>query len=93
MPGIPDNILGVFFKGAAVTGIFIIWCKFTAKAYENARQILFTSSEEETWESVTKVMCEECKEYFSDDEDELVNGKLLCESCRDDIIRGYLLEK
>ena len=47
----------------------------------------------ETCESVT---CEKCREDFSDDEydeDELVNGKLLCESCRDDIICSYLLKK
>ena len=88
-----DNMLEAFFTGAAIAGIYIIWQEFTAKAFENAYQIIFPSSEEETCESVTKVMCEECREVFSDDEydeDELVNGKLLCESCRDDIIRGYL---
>ena len=92
MPGISylDNTLEVFFKGVAITGIYIIWRKFTSKAYEKVHQILFTSSEEVTWESDTKVMCEECKEYFSDDEDELVHGKFLCEPCRDDIIRDHL---
>ena len=60
-----DNMLEAFFKVAAIAGIYTIWHQFTAKAFKNARQIVFHSSEEETCESVT---CEECREVFSDDE-------------------------
>ncbi len=81
--------IDLLHQTAIVGVITMAWVEFTLFTYEMFRQIL-TSSEEVTWESVTKVMCEECKEYFSDDGDELVHGKFLCESCRDDIIRGYL---
>ena len=32
-------------------------------------------------------MCESCYGYFLDNGDELIHGKLLCESCSDDLIR------
>ena len=90
MVGLPNFASIEVLHRTAIFGVIIAsWAELTLLTYEMVRQIL-TSSEEETWESVTKVMREECKEYFSDDEDELVHGKFLCESCRDDIIRGYL---
>ena len=71
----------------------MVWSEFTRQAFNFSWHIITTPTEEVTWESDTKVMCEECKEVFSDDEydeDELVHGKFLCESCRDDIIRDHL---
>ena len=37
-----------------------------------------------------KVMCESCYGYFLDDGGELIHGKLLCESCSDDLVRDQL---
>ena len=36
------------------------------------------------------IMCEGCQGYCFDDGDELKHGKLLCESCRDDLVRDEL---
>ena len=90
MIGLPNFAsIEVLHQTAFVGVIIASWAELTLFTYEMVRQIL-TSSEEVTWKSVTKVMCEECKEYFSDDVDELVHGKFLCESCRDDINCVYL---
>ena len=35
-------------------------------------------------------MCEGCHGYFLDDGGELIHGKLLCESCSDDLVRDEL---
>ena len=35
-------------------------------------------------------MCESCHGFFLDDGGELIHGKLLCESCSDDLVRDQL---
>ena len=51
-----------------------------------SQSTLITSPE--TWKPIVKqrVMCESCYCYFLDDEGELIHGKLLCESCSDDLV-------
>ena len=46
---------------------------------------MFTSPEEEedTWKAASRVICEDCKEYFFDDGNELEHEMFLCETCRD----------
>ena len=72
------NVLEVLVKSAAIGGIVFSWAKFTAMSLKISWHII--SSKDETWEPVVKrrVMCEECHEYFLDDFDELIHGKLLC---------------
>ena len=86
------NTLQVFIKTAAVSGIAFLWVNFTVEALKMAWHIISY----ETWKPVVKerVMCEKCHEYFFDDLDELIHGKLLCEACRDDLVRDEIeLEK
>ena len=82
------NVLRASAKAAAVGGIFFAWANFTIEAFKTAWHIIHTSPE--TWGPVVKVMCEECHEYFLDDGGELIHGKLLCESCSDDLVRDQL---
>ena len=70
-------------KSVAVGGIAMLWVNFTVKAFKMAWHIISTLSEEETFEAVTNVMCENCQEHFIDDGKELEFGKFLCESFRD----------
>ena len=52
------DALQVFIKTAAVSGIGLVWVNFTVKAFKMAWHIFSTSPEEETWEAISKVMCE-----------------------------------
>ena len=82
------DVLQTFIKTAAVSGIALVWVNFTLTAFKMTWHIISTSPEDENWEAVSKemVMCEECQGYFFDDGDELKHGKLLCESCSNDLV-------
>ena len=67
-------------KFAAVSGIFMIWLKFTKEAFNFSWHIISSSPGEETYKAVTKVQCKECKEFFDEDEDE----EFICFTCRGD---------
>ena len=85
-------VLQTFIKTAAVSGIAFFWVIFTAESLKLARHIIFSYP----WQPIVKqkVMCESCHGYFLDDGGELIHGKLLCESCSDDLVRDELkLEK
>ena len=81
------NVPQTFIKASAVGGIFLVWVNFTIEAFKIAWHIFSTSPEDETKQ---RVMCEECHGYFLDDGGELIHGKLLCESCSDDLVRDQL---
>ena len=82
--------LQILIKTAAVSGIAFVWVNFTFKSLKMAWRII--STKDETWEPIVKqrAMCESCYGYFLDDGGELINGKLLCESCSDDLVRDQL---
>ena len=83
-------------KTAAVSGIAFFWANFTAESLKMVWHII-ASPEPIVKQKVIaspelivkqKVMCESCNVYFLDDWGELMHGKLLCESCSDDLIRN-----
>ena len=82
------NALQASIKVAAVSGIAFFWVNLTIEAFKMAWHIISTS-EDETWKPVVKqrAMCESCHGYFFDVGGELIRGKLLCESCSDDLVR------
>ena len=86
------DVLQIFIKSVEVSGIALVWVNFTVESFKMAWHIIFTSPEDETWKPVVKqrVMCEGCHGYFLDDGGELMHGKLLCESCSDDLVRDEL---
>ena len=79
------DVLQIFIKSVAVSGIGLVWVNFILKALKMAWHIISTSPKEETWKAVSKemVMCEECQEHFFDDRNELKHGRFLCETCSD----------
>ena len=83
-------VLQAFIKTAAVSGIALFWVNFTVESLKLAWHII--SASPKTCEPIVKqkVMCESCYGYFLDDGGELIHGKLLCESCSDDLIRDQL---
>ena len=60
------DTLEASLKAAAVSGIFMIRANFTLKAFKFSRHIISTSPEKETYKAVSKVMCAECKHFFTD---------------------------
>ena len=76
-------VLQAFIKTAAVSGIVLFWVNFTVESLKLAWHIISASPEPIVKQ---KVMCESCYGYFLDDGGELIHGKLLCESCSDDLI-------
>ena len=79
------NVLQAFIKTAAVSGIAFLGVNFTAESLKMAWHIISAYPE-----PILKVMCEGCYGYFLDDGLELIHGKLLCESCSDDLVRDQL---
>ena len=79
-------VLQVFIKTAAVSGIAFLWLNFTVESLKLAWHIISTSPETCKPNAEIKVMCESCHGYFLDDGGELIHGKLLCESCSDDLV-------
>ena len=51
-------------KVVAVSGIFMIWTKFTIEAFKFSWHIITTTPEKETYKPVTSVMCTECGHLF-----------------------------
>ena len=78
-------VLQAFIKTAAVSGIALFWVNFTVESLKLAWHIISASPEPIVKQ---KVMCKSCYGYFLDDGGELIHGKLLCESCSDDLIRN-----
>ena len=52
----------------------------TQEAFKFAWHIVSTSPGEENLKAVSKVVCEECKEFFIDESDE--DEKYICFTCR-----------
>ena len=69
-------------KVAAVGGIFMIWSSFTRETFKFSWHILSTSPGEETYKPSFKIMCENCRELYDDDERHVINGSFLCVACR-----------
>ena len=55
-------------KAAAVGGILMVWANFTKEVLKLSWHIITTSPEKDTYKAVSKVRCEECKEFFIGDE-------------------------
>ena len=72
------NALQALIKTAAISGIVLVWVNFSVEAFKMAWHIISTSPEEETWKAVSKVMCEECHEFFFFF---LEDGKYICWTC------------
>ena len=63
-------------KAAAIGGILFAWASFTKEALKLSWHIITTSPEKDTYKAVSKVRCQNCKEFFiGDEEDEI------CLSC------------
>ena len=78
------NALQALIKTAAISGIVLVWVNFSVEAFKMAWHIISTlPEEEETCKGVSKVMCENCQEYFIDDGDEMIYAKFLSETCQD----------
>ena len=87
------NTLQVFIKTAAVSGIAFFWVNFTVESLKLAWHIIASpvTKQKAAFPGPIvkqKVMCESCYGYFFDDGSELIHGKLLCESCSDDLFRN-----
>ena len=72
------DYLQASLKAAAVGGIFMLWANFTIEAFKLSWIIISTSPEKETYKAVTKVMCAECKHFFTD---ESADEPYICLSC------------
>ena len=73
------NPLESSFKFIAASGIFLKWVNFTKEAFNFSWHIITTSPEKETYKPVTKVMCAECKHFFTDDS---ADEPYICFSCQ-----------
>ena len=76
-----NKLVKTILDAAALTGIvsvigFSLWAKFTIEAFKFSWHILSNSPEKETYKAVTRVMCEECKEFFDEEN--------RCFTCRGD---------
>ena len=76
------NPLEASLKLAAVSGIFTMWAKLTIEAFNFAWHIVSTSPGEETYKASFKIMCENCRKFYDDDESHVINGSFLCVACR-----------
>ena len=77
------NTLEILTKTAAVGGIALFWVNFTSESLKLAWHIISASPCKPSRE--IRVMCESCYGYFLDDGGELIHGKLLCESCSEQL--------
>ena len=69
-------------KAAAIGGIFMMWANLSKKAFNFAWHIFLTSPGEETYKPSFKIMSENCRKLYDDDERHVINGSFLCEPCR-----------
>ena len=76
------NALQASLKAAAVSGIFMLWANITIEAFKLSWHIISTSPEKDTYEAVFKILYENCRKLYDDDECHLINGSYLCEACR-----------
>ena len=77
------NLLEASFKLIAVSGIFMMWTKFTIEAFNFSWHIISTSPDEETYKPLVKLVCQNCGEIYDDDEERhVIDGVLLCEFCK-----------
>ena len=75
------DTIQAFLKAAAVGGIFFAWANFTIQAFKFSWHIITTSPEKDTYKAVSKVRCQNCREFFiGDEEDEI------CLSCLGEFI-------
>ena len=87
--------LQTFIKTAAISGIAFFWVNFTVESLKLARHIIASPVTKQNAAFPgpivkQKVMCESCYGYFLDEGAKLIHGKLLCESCSDDLVRDQL---
>ena len=68
-------------KCAAVSGIFMIWLKFTKEAFKLSWRI--ASPSEETLKVVRKAVCEKCGNIYDDDDFDVIIERCLCFDCRE----------
>ena len=73
------DLVQAFLKATAVSGIFMIWANFTIEAFKFSWHIITTSPEKDAWKAVSKVMCAECKHFFTDESED---GPYICLSCQ-----------
>ena len=73
------NHLEASFKLIAVSGIFMMWAKLSIEAFKFSWHIITTSPEKETYKAVSKVMCAECKHFFTD---KSADEPFICFSCQ-----------
>ena len=70
-------------KVAAVSGIFMIWTKFTIEAFKFSWHIITTTPEKETLKVVRKAVCENCGNVYNDDDFDVIIERCLCFDCRE----------
>ena len=70
-----------FLKAAAVGGIFAIWVKLTIEAFSLSWHIITIGKE--TLEVVRKAVCENCGNFYNDDDFDVIIGRCLCFKCRE----------
>ena len=77
------NLVQASLKAAAVGGIFMIWTNFTIEAFKFSWHIITTSPGEETHKACFKLVCQNCGEFYEDDEEKhVIDGLLFCDFCR-----------
>ena len=77
------NLFQASLKAAAVSGIFMIWTKFTIEAFNFSWHIISTSPGEETLKVVRKAVCEKCGNVYNDDDFDVIIERCLCFDCRE----------
>ena len=69
-------------KLVAVGAILTMWGKMTIEVFNFAWHIVSTSPGEETYTGCFKIVCQNCRKLYDDDEEHLITGSFLCEACR-----------
>ena len=77
------NLFQASLKAAAVSGIFMIWAKFTIEAFKFSWHIITTSPGKETLAVVRKAVCEKCGNVYNDDDFDVIIERCLCFDCRE----------
>ena len=70
-------------KFAAVSGVFMMWLKFTKEAFKLSWHIISSSPGEKTLEVDRKAVCENCGNLYDDDEFDVIIERCLCFDCRE----------
>ena len=77
------DLVQASLKAAAISGIFMIWLKFTKEAFKFSWHIISSSPGEETLEVVRKAVCENCRNVYNDDDFDVITERCLCLDCRE----------